>query len=144
MQTLLAMFRFLAIVAGTFVVGSGIADIAGLVPHSEDMPPLASRAASNIWPIFFGLVLIAPQRYFITRLRFVALLLAHLVLVGLVSYRAGEGLMAPHPTGFGWLDLALIAIAAIPVLNTIALWLLWRRGTPPNNSFKGMPLRGTP
>ncbi|WP_156963027.1 hypothetical protein [Aerolutibacter daejeonensis] len=135
------MSRFIAVLAGTFIVGSSLADIAGLVPHSEEMPSLASRVTSNVWPIFLGLALMAPQRHFLTAPRFFALLLAHLVLVAVVFHRVGEGLLSLE--GFGWLDFALLAVAAIPVLSTISLWARRRSGTPPNNSFKPKPLRGS-
>lgn len=143
MRAIVVAFRCIAILAGLFLVGSSIADVAGLLPHSDEMPPLVTRLRSIMFPVGIGLVLLAPQRWFLRPSRFYVLLSAHGLLVALT----GHSLMKTVPmVRAEQLDPAALPAAlaalAVPVLSGAALWLARRTGTPPNNSSKPMPLRG--
>jgi hypothetical protein len=144
MRLLVTTIRFVAVLAGLFLVLSSAMDVAGFIPHSNDIPPLRERVLSALAPSGFGLILLAPQRLFLAPLRFKLLLAAHLLLVGVAAYRS---LQTVSLAWQGELDsvaipVALIAVA-IPTLSGIALWLRRQPGAPPNNSFKPNPLRGS-
>lgn len=144
MRQLATLVRYVGLLAGLFLAASTIADIAGLIPHSDEMPSLVARVASNLPPFLFGIVLLLPHRWFLASPRFYFLLGAYLLIVGVAGYRAAETFFLVR-TG----DLApaamLVAVLAvgIPLLNAAVLWFRWRPRTPPDNSFKPNPLRGS-
>ncbi|MBF6023713.1 hypothetical protein [Lysobacter niastensis] len=130
MRKLATFIRYIGLLAGLFLVASAIADIAGLIPHSNDMPSLGARAASNLPPLLFGTVLLLPHRWFLVSPRFYALFGAYALLIGAVGYKAAETFSLVRT---GELDPAAMPVAmlalGIPALNAAALWLRRRTAT---------------
>lgn len=133
MRQIAKPIRYVGLLAGLFLVTSTIADIAGLIPHSDEMQPLGARVASNLPPFLFGTVLLLPHRWFLASPRFYFLFGAYLLITGVAGYRAAEAFFLVRT---GDLDPAAIPAAAlavgIPLLNAAVLWFRWRLGTRPN------------
>ena len=144
MRKLAIFIRCFGLLAGLFLAASSIADVAGFIPHSQEMPSLSARVASSTPPFLFGAVLLMPHRWFVASPRFYFLFGAYCVLIGVAGYRTVETLLLVRS---GQLAPAamLVAVPAlgIPLLNAAVLWFRWRSRTPPNNSFKPKPLRGS-
>ncbi len=130
MRKLATFIRCIGLLAGLFLVASAIADIAGLIPHSNDMPSLGARAASNLPALLFGTVLLLPHRWFLVSPRFYALFGAYALLIGAVGYKAAETFSLVRT---GVLDPVAMPVAVlalgIPALNAAALWLRRRTAT---------------
>ena len=61
-EMIYSALRFPAIVLGVFLVFSSAADIAGLIPYSNETPPLAERVTHSLLPLIFGSCLVFPYR----------------------------------------------------------------------------------
>ena len=60
--------------------------------------------------------------------------------------RAVDFIVAGEPTLWGWLSYAqsVLFFGLHGLVGASVFYAVWRRSMGPNNSFKGMPLRGTP
>ena len=133
MREFALFIRFVGICLGLFFITSSIADIAGLLPHSEETPPFIERLVSNLIPLFFGSVLLVPHRWCKSKLFFYSLFSSYVFVVGAIGYKLADsyslihsGVMDPSAMPF------LMLIFGIPLLNAIVLWLYSRPQAMPN------------
>lgn len=143
MRQLALLIRITGLLAGLFFVLSSIADIAGLIPHSNEMPSVSARVMSNLKPFCFGLVLLLPHRSFLVSPRFHFLLGAYTLFIGWAFYKA---VMTFERIRAGTIDPAAaeaaLLILGIPLLNAAVLWFHQRSHAPLNNLSKPNPVGG--
>ncbi|MGO4223040.1 hypothetical protein AB4Y64_14455 [Lysobacter sp. TAF61] len=141
MRQLAMLIRYLGLLAGLFLVTTTVADIAGLIPHSDAMPSLGARVASSLPPFLFGAVLLLPHRWFPAGPRLYVLLCTYQLLAGVAGYRAAQtfflvrgGELEPVA-----LLVGLLAVA-IPLSNAA---VLWRRRSIARQSIGPKPIPGS-
>jgi len=61
-EMIYAALRFPAVVLGVFLVFTSTADIAGVVPYSNEAPPLIERISHSLFPLSFGACLVFPYK----------------------------------------------------------------------------------
>ena len=118
----LATVRVLGVLFGLMLTLSMLADIAGLVPHSIETPPLASRVLHAMPALIAGIVLLIPHRLITGRATLIALSVAYVcILFGLAvkSMRGIDGFVAGH---LHWAVIPVsLAIMVIVLGNLLAL-----------------------
>ena len=78
--------RICGVLLGLFLTLSTLAEIAGLVPHSLEMPPLSTRVMSALPGLLAGIVLLIPHRLITGRTALIVLSAAYVcVLLGLIA-----------------------------------------------------------
>jgi hypothetical protein len=126
---------------GLFFVVSGVADVFGFVPHSEEMPPWTARLISNAPPILVGVVLLAPVRHFLRGTKAKALAFAYAVASIWVLRLAVGSLSDFAAGGKHWAIVPIsLALAAIALANgAVLLYRCVQTSRPPNHSVKPTP-----
>ena len=139
MHFLRTSIRVMGFLLGLFAVVAGVADVLGVVPHSNEIPPLLHRLASNLPLVAAGLALLLPMKRFDHGTSYHALQSAYVILAAIAALKVIDGLMGYLSGRLHWAVVpASIALGAIVCGNA---WLLWymHQGAKhsPNNSLKG-------
>ena len=146
MKGICILIRIGGSLLGLFVLVSGVADVLGFVPYSDATPPWTARLISALPAILGGVILLAPIKYFLREKPYAVLATAYAILVLAVAVQGGQGVLGYLEGIKHWAILPTsLAFLAIPAANAFVLWYSHQRSVrPPNNSFKGKPLRGSP
>ena len=135
--------RVVGCMLGLFLFGTGLLDILGYMPHSNEMP-WTERLTASLPAMIAGAVLLLPMRGFIRGPRYAALQAIYLVLVfavlmkltdGALDYLQGQLHPAVIPTA-----LVLVSIVAA---NAGVLWLMHRRAARPSDDPEGEANKST-
>ena len=76
MKAICHSIRFLGLLMGLFLLASGIANTLGFVPYSHETPAWSVRLVSSAPSMLVGLVLLLPNRHFLSERKFNAAVLA--------------------------------------------------------------------
>jgi hypothetical protein len=131
------VLRLAAWLLGSFAVLSGLMNVLGFIPHSNEMPAWTTRLASSLPSIVGGLVLLAPMSRFLSGRRYLLLSVAYGILVFAVTILAAQGISAYVRGERHWLIvLVSMLFVAVPFANALLLWWLHRRARRmPNNAI---------
>ena len=131
------LVRLVAWLAGMFVVFGGLADIMGLIPYSNEMPPWPARVTSSLPSMVGGIVLLTPMSRFLGGRRYALLAVGYAILVLGAAILAVQGIHAYLGGGRHWAIVpASLATLSIPLANALLLWWLHRTGSMPNNTIE--------
>lgn len=131
------LVRLVAWLAGLFVVLGGLADIMGLIPYSNEMPPWPARVTSSLPSMVGGIVLLTPMSRFLGGRRYALLAVGYVILVLGAAILAAQGIHAYLGGGRHWAIVpASLATFSIPLANALLLWWLHRTGSMPNNTIE--------
>ena len=141
MNALCLLIRFFGCSIGLFMVVSGVADILGFVPYSDETPPWSTRLISSAPPMLVGTVLLVPIRHSLRELKFFVLLCAYGVTIVWALSLAIHGLAAYATGGRHWgiVPSSIIPIGVISANAAVLLFRRWQSTRPPNQSFKPTP-----
>jgi hypothetical protein len=137
MKAIRVSVRIAAWLLGLFVLLSGVMDVLGLMPYSNEMPPWRSRLVSSLPSMLGGVVLLTPMSWFLYGRRYVLLATAYCALVSSTAVMAALGVYdsAGGTKHWGIIPVSL-AFLAIPFSNALLLRRLRRRAVrTPNNSM---------
>lgn len=128
MNALCHLIRFLGCSIGLFFVVSGIADVLGFVPYSDETPPWTARLISSAPSMFVGIVLLVPVRYFLRDARFVALACAYGLAIAWALSSAVHGLAAYASGGRHWgiVPTSLVPLGFIAANAAVLLFRRWQ------------------
>jgi hypothetical protein len=137
MKAVRVSIRLAAWLLGLFVLVSGVMDVLGLIPYSNEMPPWRSRLLSSLPSMLGGVVLIIPMSRFLCGRRYAFLAVAYCGLVSAAAVMAGLGIYDYVRGTKHWgIIPASLAFLAIPFANALLLWWLHRGAVrTPNNSM---------
>lgn len=137
MKAVRVSVRIAAWLLGLFVLISGVMDVLGLIPYSNEMPPWRSRLVSSLPPMLGGVVLLTPMSWFLYGRRYVFLATAYCALVSSTAVMAALGIYDYVGGTKHWgIIPASLALFAISFSNALLLWRLHRRAVrTPDNSM---------
>jgi hypothetical protein len=131
------LVRLVAWLVGLFVLLGGLADIAGLIPHSNEMPPWPVRVISSLPSMVGGVILLTPMSRFLSGRRYALLAVGYAILVLGAAILAAQGIHAYLGGGRHWAVVpASLATFSIPLANALLLWWLHRTGSMPNKTIE--------
>src|SRR5690349_21531459 len=96
------LVRLVAWLAGLFVVLGGLADIMGLIPYSNEMPPWPARVTSSLPSMVGGIVLLTPMSRFLGGRRYALLAVGYAILVLGAAILAAQGIHVYLVGGRHW------------------------------------------
>lgn len=144
MHFLGAPVRVMGCLLGMFLLFTGLLDVLGYVPYSNEMPPWPDRLTSSLPSMLGGAVLLLSMRRFTLGPRYAVLQAAYLVIVF-----AGLMKLAEDSLGYlqGHVHGAVIPTAAVLVsivaANAGVLWHMHRRAANPSDPQEDDPSKAT-
>lgn len=125
-SSVVTAIRVVAVLIGLFIVGTSIADLMGLVPHSEDQPP--PFGVRDVAMMAVGLVLLFPYRFlrhpWARALGWVGIAMT-IAWVLLITVDAAVGFIEGRKS---WHVVPFILISSAPVMaNAIAFAIITRK-----------------
>jgi NO-binding membrane sensor protein with MHYT domain len=123
MKLLRGLVRTTAYLLAAFLIVSGILDILGLMPHSNETPPLRDRVITEIPLMLAAAVLLVPMKPCARGLPYVVLNAAYVVLTLAVAKKLVDGIADYFAGHVSWQITPMsLLIAAIVVGNAVILW----------------------
>jgi hypothetical protein len=127
---IVVLIRFAACLLGLFALSTGVMDILGLFPHSNEMPPWRSRLVSSLPSMLGGVILLAPMSRFLHGRRYRFLVAGYWALVLATLVMAAQGVYAYTGGTKHWAIIPVsLALFAVPFGNALLLWWLHLRET---------------
>ncbi|HEY0683645.1 MAG TPA: hypothetical protein VGD45_15035 [Steroidobacter sp.] len=117
------LVRLAAWLMGSFAVLSGLMDIMGFVPYSNQMPAWTSRLTSSLPVMVGGVILLIPMSRFLLGRRYALLALGYGALVLAAAIMAAQGILVYLGGGRHWAIVpSSLVLLSIPLANALLLW----------------------
>lgn len=131
------LVRLAAWLVGSFVVLSGLMNIMGFIPYSNEMPAWTARLISSLPSMVGGVILLAPMNRFLRGRRYALLAIGYGALVLGAAIMAARGIHAYLGGGRHWAIVPTsLILLSIPLANALLLWRLhWATAAAPNKSI---------
>ena len=100
-----------------------LAEISGLIPHSDATPSLIERLISTSPVLLFSVVLLVPHRLFSQGMRYKVLLACYVIFVTAITYYAAHSVLLYISGVTSWyIILESTLLLLVPLSNGFALW----------------------
>ena len=123
MKLLIWLTRVIGGFIGFFVLLFSLAEVLGLIPHSDETPPILQRLIASVPTLFCSIVLIIPHSLYNQGNRYKLLLASYLIVTLIVIFYASQGVLSYLSNEASWgIVLVSVLILLVPISNALALW----------------------
>ena len=123
MKLLIWLTRVIGGFVGFFVLLFSLAEVLGLIPHSDETPPIIQRLIASLPALLFSIVLLVPHSLYNQGNRYRFLLASYLVVTLVVIFYATQGVLSYMSNMASWhIVLVDALILFVPISNALALW----------------------
>jgi uncharacterized membrane protein HdeD (DUF308 family) len=130
MAVIRGLVRAAAYALGALFVVSGILDILGFMPYSNETPPWRARLLSELPVLAGAAVLLVPMKSFTRGGPHTVLKIAYVLLILATAANLVDGVRGYVAGRMSWHVIpASLVLAAIVVANAIVLWSMRERSS---------------
>ena len=123
MKLLIWLVRVVSGFIGFFILSFSLAEVLGLIPHSDETPTIVQRFFACVPALIFSVVLLVPHSLSNQGHRYSFLLGSYIVVTLIVIYIVAHRVQSSLSGTASW-DIILVGalLLLMPISNGLALW----------------------